>query len=445
MKFMKFMISTLNSSTPKQSKLFFSIISLNAEEINILDLFSQYGKINDIELLKDKNGRSRGSGYIEFEDPSSNTKAIEALNGKLYKGAKLHLENAQSDLFVDNHEDQRREMLRLLEIERDKTKIDLQNNIPYFPESNLDDLPALPPPPPIYPMDHISSSRPISISAPPFFAQSDYQSIPQGNDKSNDRQKNNINNSNYSGSDYDNDYYNSDYYNSDYYYTNSESDEDQPKKAQNIPQLPQVISPLTQFQLNPHISDYEHKFSNLPPLNPPPPIPPLPPMISPIGAPNALMPSSSAGFINHYSPTSRNHVLPLHPSSILNTAPINDIKLSQQGGMISKGYDIQSDKDFNYGPPPSSIIQPHEHRRHHRSIHEKPSHRIHDEQYDPHIIDSTSIYHESDEQWVVMPPPKESPYWREKRAQVIDRLKKAAYEELRKNSNEKGKEKKVNK
>lgn len=45
--------------------------------------------------------------------------------------------------------------------------------------------------------------------------------------------------------------------------------------------------------------------------------------------------------------------------------------------------------------------------------------------------------HETDDQWMVMPPSKESLYWRTKRTQVIEDLKKAAYDEIRKASRDK--------
>lgn len=418
-KFLEMKIAS-NVTNPKDAKLFFSNISLNAEEIDIFDLFSQYGKINNIDILRDKSGRSRGAGYIEFEDPSSNQNAIEALDGKLYKDSLLHLEIVQTNYLPNFYDKQNQGPHPSLVNGLDQTKIRSPNKPSYFTKTNLDDLPVLPPPPPIYPIDRISaSSRSLSLSAPPYMSSSDFPNIPPSNNPVNVYQKKNTNDSNYSDSEYD---YYSDYTNSDYYYTNSESDDENPKQNQSIPQIPQVSQPIAPYQMNPHLS-------NLQPLKQPPPLPPLPPILAPLGATGSIV-SNSSVMINPYPQPTRNSGLPLPPSALM-----NDRNGLPQSGM-NPGHNIPNESDFNYGIRASassqgSIIQSHERRHHHRTLHSRLSRRL-DENME-------SIHHERDEQWVVMPPPRESLYWRKKRAFVIDELKKAAYEELRNSSNEKGK------
>lgn len=442
-----------NITDPKDAKLFFSNVSFNVDEIDIFDLFGQHGKINDIEILRDKSGRSRGSGYIEFEDPSSNQKAVNALNGKLYKDSILHVEIVQPNYIPDNYNKQMQQFHSNVGNDFSQSNIESQNKKPYFANSNLDDLPALPPPPPpppsMYTMDQNPlSSRDTTLSAPPFMGSPDYQNFPQNNELPNNHQKKHGKDMNYSGSEYDYNYYNSDYYSSDYYYTNSESDEEQPIQNQTISQIPQVISPMSSYQLNSHLSEYDSNYPNIQlPLNPPPPLPPLPPIIPPLGTSNTLTPNSPS-ILNQYAPPPRNSGLPLPPTSILDE--FNERNIPPQKGMIPPGYDIPNENDFNFGirasaSSPASFIQGHEHHHHRRSSHGKGSHRIHSNGFDSRIIDTTSFYHNHDEKWMVMPPPKDSPYWRNKRAKVIDELKKAAYEEIRKNSNEKGKTKNADK
>lgn len=46
------------------------------DELALREYFEQFGKVNSIRLIIDKNtGRSRGFGYVEFEDYDSADKA----------------------------------------------------------------------------------------------------------------------------------------------------------------------------------------------------------------------------------------------------------------------------------------------------------------------------------------------------------------------------------
>ena len=62
--------------------IFVSNISFKVREQALSDLFSQYGQVTSVRIIKDKETRrSRGYGFVEMADDSEAQAAIDALNG----------------------------------------------------------------------------------------------------------------------------------------------------------------------------------------------------------------------------------------------------------------------------------------------------------------------------------------------------------------------------
>ena len=62
--------------------IFISNISFKVREQALSDLFSQYGKVTSVRIIKDKETRrSKGYGFVEMADDSEANSAINALNG----------------------------------------------------------------------------------------------------------------------------------------------------------------------------------------------------------------------------------------------------------------------------------------------------------------------------------------------------------------------------
>ncbi|KAG7191530.1 Protein phosphatase PP2A regulatory subunit B [Scheffersomyces spartinae] len=59
------------------------------------DLFTPFGKITSAVLELDQEGKSKGFGFINFEDHTAAIKAVEELNEKEIKGQKLYVGRAQ--------------------------------------------------------------------------------------------------------------------------------------------------------------------------------------------------------------------------------------------------------------------------------------------------------------------------------------------------------------
>ncbi|MEW6570630.1 MAG: RNA-binding protein [Nitrospirota bacterium] len=77
-------------------KIYVGNIPYNATEEEIRELFSEYGEIESVKIMKDNvTGRSRGFGFIEMMSEDDATKAISAVNGKTFMGKTLTVAEAR--------------------------------------------------------------------------------------------------------------------------------------------------------------------------------------------------------------------------------------------------------------------------------------------------------------------------------------------------------------
>ena len=62
--------------------IFISNISFKVREQALGELFSQYGEVTSVRIIKDKESRrSKGYGFVEMANDEEATAAINALNG----------------------------------------------------------------------------------------------------------------------------------------------------------------------------------------------------------------------------------------------------------------------------------------------------------------------------------------------------------------------------
>jgi RNA recognition motif-containing protein len=62
--------------------IFISNISFKVREQSLAELFSQYGQVTSVRIIKDKETRrSKGYGFVEMADDDHARAAIDALNG----------------------------------------------------------------------------------------------------------------------------------------------------------------------------------------------------------------------------------------------------------------------------------------------------------------------------------------------------------------------------
>jgi len=71
-------------------------LSYQASESDLNGLFSAYGEVSSVKIMKDKfTGRSKGFAFIEMADGSAGNKAIEALHQADFKERKLIVNEAR--------------------------------------------------------------------------------------------------------------------------------------------------------------------------------------------------------------------------------------------------------------------------------------------------------------------------------------------------------------
>jgi len=76
-------------------KLYVGNLSYEATEDQVRGLFSDFGTIESIAMISDRDtGRFRGFGFVEMEESSANA-AINALNGKEVDGRTLNVNEAK--------------------------------------------------------------------------------------------------------------------------------------------------------------------------------------------------------------------------------------------------------------------------------------------------------------------------------------------------------------
>lgn len=76
-------------------KLFVGSLPANTTEESLSELFSQYGTVRSLKLIKDLfSGRCKGFGFIEMEGHEARA-AIAELNGKTFNGNVLSVKFEQ--------------------------------------------------------------------------------------------------------------------------------------------------------------------------------------------------------------------------------------------------------------------------------------------------------------------------------------------------------------
>ena len=77
-------------------KLFVGGLSFEVTDLELEDLFKQYGEIVSAKVILDRDsGRSRGFGFVEMNSDGSAQSAIDALNGAEVKGRAINVSIAK--------------------------------------------------------------------------------------------------------------------------------------------------------------------------------------------------------------------------------------------------------------------------------------------------------------------------------------------------------------
>jgi RNA recognition motif-containing protein len=78
-----------------KKKLYVGNLSFSTTEDELRELFEQYGSTESVAVITDREtGRSRGFGFVEFEDAASAEAAVSALDGKEFGDRSLRVNEA---------------------------------------------------------------------------------------------------------------------------------------------------------------------------------------------------------------------------------------------------------------------------------------------------------------------------------------------------------------
>lgn len=72
------------------SKLYVGNLSFSTTGAQLEELFSQYGKVQDVNIIGDK-----GFGFVEMSSPEEAQAAMEGLNGEEFMGRNLKVDEAR--------------------------------------------------------------------------------------------------------------------------------------------------------------------------------------------------------------------------------------------------------------------------------------------------------------------------------------------------------------
>ncbi|KAG9343379.1 hypothetical protein JZ751_014360 [Albula glossodonta] len=78
-----------------EGKLFVGGLSFDTTEESLEEAFAKYGNISKIDVIRDREtNRSRGFGFVTFENPEDAKDALEGMNGKSVDGRMIRVDEA---------------------------------------------------------------------------------------------------------------------------------------------------------------------------------------------------------------------------------------------------------------------------------------------------------------------------------------------------------------
>ena len=77
-------------------RLFVGGLSWGTTDDGLRDAFSVHGDVSDAKVIRDRDtGRSRGFGFVTFNNPDEAESAVQAMNGATLDGRTLNVNEAQ--------------------------------------------------------------------------------------------------------------------------------------------------------------------------------------------------------------------------------------------------------------------------------------------------------------------------------------------------------------
>uniref|UniRef100_A0AAQ5XQD2 RRM domain-containing protein n=1 Tax=Amphiprion ocellaris TaxID=80972 RepID=A0AAQ5XQD2_AMPOC len=78
-----------------EGKLFIGGLSFETNEDSLAAAFGKYGTIEKVDVIRDKEtGRSRGFGFVKYDNAEDAKDALDAMNGKTLDGRAIRVDEA---------------------------------------------------------------------------------------------------------------------------------------------------------------------------------------------------------------------------------------------------------------------------------------------------------------------------------------------------------------
>ncbi|XP_070774558.1 cold inducible RNA binding protein a isoform X2 [Enoplosus armatus] len=78
-----------------EGKLFIGGLSFDTSEDTLASAFGKYGTIEKVDVIRDKEtGRSRGFGFVKYENSEDAKDALSAMHGKVLDGRTIRVDEA---------------------------------------------------------------------------------------------------------------------------------------------------------------------------------------------------------------------------------------------------------------------------------------------------------------------------------------------------------------
>lgn len=142
-------------SVVPENKLFIGMLSRKAGEQEVRDLFSPFGEIREVHMIRNADGSSKCAAFLRYVDRESAAHAIEQLNGNSV------MEGAARPLivkFADNKHQRQQRHIR--NIRRQEMMAMLGPAYPYHPQGG---------PPPMMHMHPVTATPQFGMPPPPHF------------------------------------------------------------------------------------------------------------------------------------------------------------------------------------------------------------------------------------------------------------------------------------
>jgi RNA recognition motif-containing protein len=78
-------------------KLFVGGLSWNTTDDGLMEAFAQFGNVTEAQVVTDRDtGRSRGFGFVTFENPNEADEAIKQMDGQSLDGRTINVNEARA-------------------------------------------------------------------------------------------------------------------------------------------------------------------------------------------------------------------------------------------------------------------------------------------------------------------------------------------------------------